>query len=102
DALPIWIIISIKITILLAKIRMMNRRTFTEKLTLGLPFLALGSTKASAPRLATPERLLPRRLQPGDTIGIITPGSFISDEDFQKAVDKVLSFGFRVKLGKYV
>jgi muramoyltetrapeptide carboxypeptidase len=81
---------------------MMNRRTFTEKLALGLPFLALGSTKASAPRLATPERLLPRRLQPGDTIGIITPGSFISDEDFQKAVDKVLSFGFRVKLGKHV
>lgn len=72
----------------------MDRRSFARKMALTLPVLA-GARLAPS---ALP--LLPRRLQPGDTIGLITPGSYIDDESLKKAVDNLLSLGFRLKMGK--
>lgn len=44
----------------------------------------------------------PAKLKPGDTIGLITPGSYISDEGLEKAVKNVESLGFKVKLSKNI
>ena len=74
----------------------MNRRSFAKSLAFSLPLLAAAR---SIPRK---KRILPRRLQPGDTIGMITPGSYISDESLEKAVNNALKLGFKVKMGKHI
>lgn len=74
----------------------MNRRAFAKNLAFSYPLLA------AARPLFRKKRLLPHRLQPGDTIGMITPGSYISDESLEKAVNNVLKLGFKVKLGKNI
>src|SRR3989344_2485018 len=44
----------------------------------------------------------PKRLQPGDTIGIVAPSSYISDENaswLDKSVEVLDSYGLKVKVG---
>lgn len=43
-----------------------------------------------------------KRLQTGDTVGLITPGSYISDEALEKAVQNVEGLGLKVKLSKNI
>ncbi|MCO6479807.1 MAG: LD-carboxypeptidase [Phaeodactylibacter sp.] len=74
----------------------MDRRSFATSLAFSLPLLAI------ARPFSRKKRILPRRLQPGDTIGMITPGSYISDESLEKAVSNVIKLGFKVKLGKHI
>ncbi len=74
----------------------MDRRSFATSLALSLPLFA---TARPFPRK---KRILPSRLQPGDTIGLITPGSYISDESLEKAVSNALKMGFKVKMGKHI
>ncbi len=75
----------------------MDRRTFTGRLaaTLALP---LPSFLAPAPR----RPLLPARLRSGDTVGLIAPGSALSDEGVQRAIMQVQGLGLRVKLGPHL
>lgn len=75
----------------------MNRRSFSKK-ALALPLLA-GSTQLTAPRS---ERIFPKPLRPGDTVGFITPGSYISDESLEKAVSNMLQLGLKVKMGRNI
>lgn len=44
----------------------------------------------------------PQRLKKGDTIGLITPGSYIDDQGLQKAVTNIESLGFQVKLAENI
>lgn len=74
----------------------MDRRSFAATLALSFPLLATGR------HFSRKKRVLPRRLQPGDTIGMITPGSYISDESLEKAVNNALKMGFKVKMGKHI
>ena len=74
----------------------MDRRSFAASLALSFPLLA------AARPFSRKKRLFPRRLQPGDTIGMITPGSYISDESLEKAVNNALKLGFKVKMGKHI
>ena len=74
----------------------MDRRSFAASLALSFPLLA------SARPLSRKKRVLPRRLQPGDTVGMITPGSYISDESLEKAVNNALQLGFKVKMGQNI
>jgi len=76
----------------------MRRRTFHAHLGLGLGGLLLGSSVAPA----RPRLIKPRRLRRGDVIGLITPGSYISDASLEKAVSNLESLGFRVKPGKNI
>lgn len=73
----------------------MNRRNFNRTLALAAPVLC-------ASRLAASSKVYPKRLQAGDTIGLITPGSYLSDEGLQKAVDQIVGLGFRIKMGKNI
>ncbi|MFT4760703.1 MAG: muramoyltetrapeptide carboxypeptidase [Paraglaciecola sp.] len=81
----------------------MNRRNFskiTATSSLGiLPFLT--NANSSIPDEFWKQKK-PKRLKKGDTIGLITPGSFISDEGLNTAVEHVESLGFKVQLGKNI
>lgn len=74
----------------------MNRRTFQQKLALSIPLLIA----PSFPEM--PKRIFPTPLRKGDTIGLITPGSYISDEGLEKAMNNIQSLGFKVKVGKHI
>ena len=74
----------------------MDRRTFQQKLALSIPFLMIPSFSA------LPKRIFPAPVREGDTVGLITPGSYISDEGLEKAVSNIQSLGFKVKMGKHI
>jgi len=77
----------------------MNRRTFSKQ-------LLAASTLPALPYLpkttAVKKRLKPKRLKKGDTVGLITPGSYISDEALETAVKNLEEEGFVVKLSKNI
>jgi muramoyltetrapeptide carboxypeptidase len=72
-----------------------SRRNFLKK-TGALAAL----TAASAPGLAAgldpkQPRILPKRLKEGDLIGLVTPGSPVTEEDLAGCVGKLEDMGFR-------
>lgn len=76
----------------------MRRRAFHAYLGLGLGALLAGSAD-----IPVPSKLIkPRRLKRGDVIGLITPGSYITDTALEKAVSNLEALGFRVKLGQNI
>ncbi|MEO0341087.1 MAG: LD-carboxypeptidase, partial [Bacteroidota bacterium] len=86
----------------------MNRRKFNQNLSLGVFGSALlpgckVEGQETAPPFPKPNKLIkPRRLKTGDTIGLITPGSFIPDKALEKAIGNVKKLGFKVKQGKHL
>ncbi len=49
--------------------------------------------------------IIPKKLQEGDTIGVITPSEPVSDEKrerYQKGIEALVSKGFKIVTGKYV
>ncbi len=76
----------------------MQRRTFHSYFAMGLGSLFFGVSRPPAPT----SLIKPRRLAKGDVIGLITPGSYISDESLEKAVSNLESLGFVVKMGKHI
>lgn len=82
----------------------MNRRGFNQSM-LALP---IGAFLTFIPPLSSNSMGVsraikkPKRLQKGDTIGLITPGSYISDEGLEKAVTNIEGLGFTVKLSKNI
>ena len=78
----------------------MNRRHFQRSLFLGLGGLSTYHLNAKGP--AVKRRILPRLLAKGQTVGLITPGSFISDEGLEKAVNNMEALGLHVKLSTHI
>lgn len=81
----------------------MNRRIFSKITTISglsiLPFI--GKSHPPHP-VSFCKKIKPNLLKKGDTIGMITPGSFIADESLQLAIEHVESLGFKVQLGKNI
>ncbi len=86
---------------------MTNRRNFIKR-TGSLAFGALASASGlwaasgetppvlqSLPAGTGPPRILPGRLKQGDLIGLVTPGSPITNEDLEACVSKLEGLGFR-------
>ncbi len=75
----------------------MNRRNF-------LGGIGAGIACAAASAQTKPTALIkPRRLQPGATIGLITPATPTTDPDTLAKAERALKFfGFKVKVGKNV
>lgn len=70
----------------------MERRAFLGSLAVG-----------AAPAVAMPALIKPKRLQPGDTVGLVTPSTYVSDPvELQTAVRTIEFFGCKVKMGKSV
>jgi len=88
----------------------MNRRFFTQRLAVALgagTFLPACQANAretsstdSQNRLTQPAILRAKSLRKGDTVGLITPGSYIPDRDLAKAIKNMESLGLKVKPGK--
>ena len=75
---------------------MFTRRTFLNAAAVA-PWLVVKTPAQSRPPLR------PRRLQPGDTVGLITPATFVADpETLAKAERTIKHFGWRARWGKYV
>ncbi len=96
------------IILVLDNVIIMNRRTFNQNLSLGilgsslLPGCKVEGQKSPLP-FPNPNNLVkPKRLKPGDTIGLITPGSFIPDKALEKAIANVKKLGFKVKQSKHL
>ncbi len=81
----------------------MNRRKFItgSVLAAGGSLLAPTMAKAESKVLAAgtwPTRVIkPKKLSPGDTIGLITPSSAISRDSFESALENMQTLGFKVK-----
>jgi len=79
-----------------------TRRRFMGNIT------KMGTAAAVSPSLyklnnSSKEIIKPRKLKKGDTIGIITPGSGITDlQMLREGIENLQSLGFRVKLGDHV
>lgn len=83
----------------------MQRRQFGKKFAAALlagSFINTGNVFARSSQHKYKKGLKPKALKKGDTIGMITPGSYISDEALEKAVANVESLGFKVKLSKNI
>lgn len=74
----------------------MHRRRFIRNLSF-LSFVP-ALTKVNSKTLHEPpvEKIKPKRLKAGDTIGLIAPGSYISKEELEESVNKIKSLGFNV------
>lgn len=62
----------------------MEKRAFIKSIALGalaIPVLGAGRATAIAAELAGPASLLAKKLQLGDTIGLITPAGVLDDEE---------------------
>lgn len=75
----------------------MNRRNFQKQLG-ALAMITAAPIIPKKPIIS----VKPRRLRKGDTIGVITPGSYISDKGLEKGVKNMESLGLKVKLGEHV
>jgi muramoyltetrapeptide carboxypeptidase len=77
----------------------MNRRTFSRQLSMGAAAWWVAGQQWTAAR----RRLVkPARLQAGQTVGLISPASYISDEKLEKAVTNLESIGLKVQLGQHI
>jgi muramoyltetrapeptide carboxypeptidase len=77
----------------------MNKRHFLKSTLLGLgafPLLSFGEHSEDSPKL-----LLPKPLQKGDTVGLISPSAATSERiQFDFAKEALEALGFQVKLGE--
>lgn len=76
----------------------MNRRLFALRSLAVLPLWA-ASNRISLP---PPPVIKPQRLKKGDTVMLVTPGSFIGDESLQKAIHNLESLGLQVQLSDHI
>lgn len=82
---------------------MLNRRTFIRKSGAATALLAGGSMGLNAGKITGPDptkgikkaRILPRALGKGDLIGLVTPGSPITEEQLEDAIRKIEGLGYR-------
>jgi len=77
----------------------MDRRSFLKKSgawgalslgAVGLPLPGQGLLEET-----DPDRILPRRLKKGDLIGLVTPGSPVTEEQLRESIVKLEELGFR-------
>ncbi len=77
----------------------MDRRKFITNISVAassLPFVAKsGDGNVLSRPLA--EKIIPPRLQPGDTIGLVTPATFLTEEQLRNAVQSLEKLGFKVR-----
>ncbi len=79
----------------------MNRRTFTKKLTqqlsVGMAIATPFNSFATAYKSQKMGMRKPKSLKPGDTVGLIAPGSSVSPEKFERALSNMKMLGLKVK-----
>ncbi|MGE5355728.1 MAG: S66 peptidase family protein [Deltaproteobacteria bacterium] len=76
----------------------MQRGTFNKLLAFS-GFAGLGNIDPDQSSYRSIKRIKPKKLKPGDTIGLITPASPISEEAFSRTLKNLESLGFNYKTG---
>lgn len=79
----------------------MKRRTFNAL----LPGMVLGSLNVSPFSLKNKTgqaTVKPERLKKGDTVGLITPGSYAPPAAVQKSISNLQNLGLKVQMGRYL
>lgn len=79
----------------------MNRRSFLKLAAAASLTTAIGRGESSGNAVAVRPILKPRRLSPGDTVALISPGSGLKTESFERCVKNLESIGLKVKVGPY-
>lgn len=77
----------------------MNRKDFLSSVSMAGLALPLGHTDMEEPETAP---MLPAYLKPGDTIAITSPAGYTSTKEIEPAVQQIVSWGFKVKLGSTI
>lgn len=82
----------------------MQRRNFLRNVGLSSLLFPLGSLAAPFSETALLRDVkIPKRLKPGDTIGIVSPaGAIYESEPYDIAVESMEALGLKVKLGEHV
>jgi muramoyltetrapeptide carboxypeptidase len=81
----------------------MHRRHFIGSATLAAAALMLPLAGGSDARATAPRRVLPLPLNPGDTVGLVSPSSATDDPfDLQLAREAMEALGFKVKLAPHL
>ncbi|MDJ0737808.1 MAG: LD-carboxypeptidase [Nostocaceae cyanobacterium] len=78
-----------------------NRRKFLKTLGIATFSSQIVSFAAQA-NLSVNNVLKPRRLQVGDTVGLISPAGIVDTEDIAKAKQTLAALGLKVKLGRHI
>lgn len=81
----------------------MNRRDLLKTaVTLPVMIRSLsGQSPAAAIPTAGPTLVKPPRLAPGDTVALVAPASGLKPASFDRALQKLTSLGFKIKVGRY-
>lgn len=79
----------------------MKRSSFLQAATLAALAPRIMATSEKSEFLS-PRSLLPPRLQPGQSVGLIAPGCFVSDAELQKAIHNLEGLGLRVVPGQHL
>jgi muramoyltetrapeptide carboxypeptidase len=81
----------------------MKRKNFikTLSLTSAIPFLPSENILSFTGKIPA-GKIKPGRLKQGDTIALVAPGSYISEEELQDTIDNLQSLGFRAVYNKSI
>src|ERR1051326_2732171 len=80
----------------------MKRRDFIKSVGAAMVAPVIKQTDHSSSNNSL-ELIRPRALSPGDTVGLITPATYVADSDRLAIVERTINyFGLRMKLGKNV
>lgn len=80
----------------------MDRKQFLSLIAATGIILPLKGWSSSSIQTAFKSVKIPPYLNPGDTIGITSPASYISTEDIQPSVQLMQSWGFKVRTGQTI
>ncbi|SHN28390.1 muramoyltetrapeptide carboxypeptidase [Cyclobacterium lianum] len=81
----------------------MEKREFIKSLGLGLGLMPLSGLAKTTEKQPSQDRLLPKKLQPGDQVGLVSPSAATADiMEFTFAREALEALGLKVEQGKYL
>lgn len=78
---------------------MMRRRNFLNTITAAVALAALPNLSFASEKTKS---IKPKKLKSGDTIGLISPGGFITEQQLEEAKTNIISLGFSVVAAKNI
>jgi muramoyltetrapeptide carboxypeptidase len=75
------------------RIKVMQRRAFIKSVSTAAVLTAVPNIY---PKVSLQNKIKPPRLKPGDTLGLIAPGSYISEDELKESKENLEKLGFNV------
>lgn len=78
----------------------MHRRKFISQMSASasaFSFLSLNRSQSAMPFHGNAEKIIPPRLRPGDTIGLLTPATYLTEKQLRDAIMALEKLGFKVR-----